>query len=652
MNTFDRHAMGWLLSGLALTVAPHLLRLPWWIACAVIGLGAWRYAASSRGWPPPNRLLRFCGTAAILIGVFLSFGTLLGREAGIALLVTMTALKLLEIRQGRDLIVLFLLAYFVLVTHFLYTQSIPMTVYILLCAWWLLTLHIRASQRPARPMPESLRTAGVLMLQAVPLMVALFILFPRIPGPLWSMPSDAYSAMTGLSDSMSPGQISNLTQSERIAFRVKFEDEAPPPEQRYWRGPVLWDTDGQSWFNQPTPAERAWTPPQLTGDQTLRYSVTLEPHNRRWLLALDLPIDIPGDAHRTGDFQLLATKPVRERRRYDMASYTRYTMTELPRQQRQRALKLPADRNPRAVALGRELRARYHDDQAIIAAALALYRDQPFVYTLSPPRLTSPHPTDQFLFQSRRGFCEHYAGSFTVLLRAAAIPTRVVTGYQGGERNPMDGFYLVRQRDAHAWVEAWLDGQGWVRLDPTAAVAPDRIERSIQLSDFGEGAPIRFQLSESGWLTHGLRQLRYTLDAVNNGWNQWVLGYGPQLQKHFLEKWGLNADSWVNVASTLFLTLSLLIALVIAIMFRPRRQHRDPLQQAYTRFCRKLARRGLTRAANEAPGTYAQRVSAARPDLHDAVQRITQCYAAYRYGPRRRPEQARQLKQLVKRFRP
>ena len=643
--------MGWLLAGLAATIAPHLLHLPWWIAGAVTGLGAWRYMASARGWPAPGRLLRFSGTAVALTGVYFSFGTLFGRDAGVALLIIMTALKLLEVRRDRDLTVLMLLAYFVLITHFLYDQSIPMVVYTLLCTWWLLNLHVRADQRQTRPLRESLRTAAVLMLQAVPLMVALFILFPRIPGPLWNLPNDAFSGMTGLSDSMSPGQISELTQSEQLAFRVKFQDHAPPPEQRYWRGPVLWDTDGQRWFNDPRAPDRR-SPPSLTGDTLLNYTVTLEPHNRRWLLALDLPLNTPGDARMTGDFQLLAAKPVRERRRYDVTSYTRYTMTNLTPTQRQRALHLPPNRNPRTIALGRELRQRHVDDQAVIAAALARYQAQPFVYTLSPPLLTGAHPTDQFLFQSKRGFCEHYAASFTVLMRAAGIPARVVTGYQGGERNPLNDYYLVRQRDAHAWGEVWLEGQGWVRVDPTAAVAPQRIERSIQAADLGIGAPIRFQLNESGWLTHTLRQFRYTLDAVNNGWNQWVLGYGPQLQRQFLHQWGLDADSWVDVAGTLALTLSLLTALVMAVLFMPGRRHQDPLQRAYSRFCRKLARRGLARAANETPSAYAQRISAARPELHDTVQNITRFYNASRYGPRQRRNQAQRLTQLVNQFRP
>ena len=222
MNTFDQHTMTWLLGGLALAIAPHLLHLPWWISGAVLGLGAWRYTASRRGWPTPGRLLRLGGTAAALTGVFLSFGTVFGRDAGVALLVVMTALKLLEVRQTRDLTVLFLLAYFVLITHFLYNQSIPMAGYVLFCTWWLLSLHVRAGQQQTRPLRESTRTAGILMLQAVPLMVALFILFPRIPGPLWNLPSDAYSGMTGLSDSMSPGKISNLIRSNEVAFRVEF----------------------------------------------------------------------------------------------------------------------------------------------------------------------------------------------------------------------------------------------------------------------------------------------------------------------------------------------------------------------------------------------------------------------------------------------
>ncbi|HHM04638.1 MAG TPA: DUF3488 domain-containing protein [Gammaproteobacteria bacterium] len=640
---------GLLLLGLGLSVAPHLPRLPPWISGLVGVLFLWRYLACSRGWAVPGRGPRLAFAAAAMAGIYLSFGSLTGRDAGVALLVVMLSAKLLEVKQRRDVVVLMFVAYFVVVTQFLYSQSVAATAYALFAVWCLLTLHLCAGHSAWRPLAQSVRLAGVLMAQALPLMVVLFVLFPRIPGPLWTLPKDAHGGLTGLSDSMSPGAISQLSQSDAVAFRVQFDGPPPPPEQRYWRGPVLWDTDGRRWFAG-SPG-RAVTVQVAPPQRALHYTVTLEPHNRKWLLALDWPVEVPLDARLSDDFQVLAARPVQQRRRYHLASYLAPASAPLSPAQRRRALALPQGGNPRSVALGRELRRRLRDDRAIVARVLQRFRTEDFVYTLSPPLLAGEHVTDAFLFDSRRGFCEHFAASFVVVMRAAGIPARIVTGYLGGERNPLNGYLVVRQRDAHAWAEVWLNGR-WRRVDPTTAVAPERIERSIQVADLGVGAAVLFEVPGDGVLGDALRRLRYALDAFDNGWNQWVLGYGPELQEKFLDRWGVDARSWSDVAGSLLAAGGLLIAAVAFYMMRPTPQTLDPVQRAYLRFCRKLARCGLKRAEHEAPADFAQRVSRARPDLAATVACITRLYSQLRYSTETTPGKTAELKKRVARFRP
>lgn len=641
-----------LLAVLALVLAPHLPRLPIWAAGLIVAMLAWRSAAALRGWPLLPGGLRVLLTLGAFAGVYASFGSVSGQTAGVALITVMAALKLSELDRRRDLMVMVFLLYFVLVTHFLFSQELWTAAYLLAAATLITTLLIDANHPGSvLPLRTSVMMASRILLRALPLMALMFVLFPRLPGPIWGLPADAGAARSGLSDSMAPGEIARLVGSDAVAFRVRFEGTVPPPSERYWRGPVFQRFDGRRWDAGSRTAADLAPDAELHGTG-YRYELTLEPNRTPWLFALDLPArtGLPADAHINADHQLvLVHGEVRERRRYRLQSHVGYRLqVELPAALRAQTLQLPPARNPRAVALGRQWRRAARDDEAIIDQALRLFREQPFHYTLNPPT-AGRDPVDTFLFDSRRGFCEHFASSFTVLMRAAGIPARVVTGYLGGERNTIGDYWIVRQSDAHAWTEVWLAGRGWLRIDPTAAVAPERIERGIggalddaELPDFLNPA-----------VRGGFRfDLRARWDWLNARWNQWVLGYGPELQTALLQRFGLEGVRDMVLALTALLTFALsAYGLLLMRRATPRRPTDEP-SRLWQRLQRRLARAGLAQAVSEGPADYAARVSAARPDLARAIDEAATLYIRLRYLQHFDHDTARALAAAVARVRP
>lgn len=635
----------WLAAGFLLASVPHLLRIPLWISVMVLAIAGGRlFQLRMRSIPPGKWLLALIAVAAAA-GILLQYRTLFGRDAGVSLLVVMLALKLLETRTQRDGMLLGFLGCFLLVTNFLHSQTIPTAVYMLGCAWLLVASLIGMQYTGKWPgWRHPMQRAGVLILQGVPLMLVLFLLFPRIPGPLWGLPQDAYAGLSGLSDTMSPGSLNNLILSDSIAFRAAFSSRIPEPRNLYWRGPVLWDYDG-----------RTWTAPRIiqntidlpAGDAPIEYTVTLEPHNKRWLFALEFPGQRPPRSVATRDMQLLSFTPVRSRMRYDMVSsmVAAYGADD-DQSVLSRSLRLPADTNPRTAAYAQELRRKFADDRTLVANVLARFRSENYVYTLSPP-LLGEHPVDEFLFETRRGFCEHYASAFTVLMRAAGIPARVVTGYLGGEVNPVGEYILVRQADAHAWTEIWLANIGWVRVDPTAAVSPDRVERGIA-SALPRSDPLPlFVRGDFAWL----QRMRLTWDSVTYTWNQWVLGYTPERQRRFLSQLGFREATWQTLAFVLMIGAGIAVLIGAVLALRDLRSVRtDPVKAAYDRFCRKLARRGLPRGTAEGPRVFAQRAGQQRPELADAVAEISKLYIVLRYGGQNQPEQVKAFRQRVRAF--
>jgi protein-glutamine gamma-glutamyltransferase len=635
----------WTLAALVLVAAPHAERLPIWLSALMGAICLWRIYLARMRLELPARWLLIVIVLSAAAGIYLQYRTLFGRDAGVALLVLMVSLKLLETRSQRDGMVLIFMSYFLVITNFLYSQSIATTIYLLACVWFITAAMIGLQYtREQAGFRNQLRSAGFMLAQSVPLMLILFLLFPRVQGPLWRMPSDARSNVTGLSESMSPGTINQLALSDGVALRATFEDKPPRHSQLYWRGPVMWDFDGRTWhiarFTRTSLKFEAMSAP-------VRYAVTLEPHNRRWLFALDLPGILPPNASATSDFQLRAARPVENRFRYEMQSHLNYEYGKDDNQwYREQALQLPQGYNPRTVAHARALRARYADDASLVQEVLATFRREKFIYTLEPP-LLGTHTADEFLFNTRSGFCEHYASAFVILMRAAGIPARVVTGYLGGELNPFGSYMIVRQSDAHAWAEIWLSGKGWTRVDPTQTAAPARGESGVAAAVPSRDA-LPFSVRGDSPILH---RIRLTIDSAANAWNQWVLGYDIERQRTFLARVGFDDATWRTLAIAIIIAATLItLALALSTLLLRRRQLRDPVTRAYEAFCARLARAGYARYPAEGPMDFASRLSVERPEIAIAVASITQLYIALRYGASPRHEEIARLQQAVTQF--
>lgn len=635
-----------LLFSCVLVLAPHVGHLPGWIIPASVLLLAWRTWITFNGNRMPPRVLLLPVAALAMAGVYWSYRTLFGQQAGVSMLVLLLALKLLEMHAKRDLFVVLFLSFFLILANFFYSQSIGTAFMTIVAIIAMLTTQLSFQYTgTVPPLWKRLRLGAFILGMAVPLTLVLFLLFPRIQGPLWSLPGDAGSGRTGLSDTMSPGNISKLAQSEEIAFRVKFLDAPPPKSSLYWRGPVLGNYDGRTW----TPVQGRNRPDQpvsiVTEGAPLRYQVTLEPHGRRWLFMLEMPQALPqlqgNTAFATPQVELLAAQPVTDRIRYDAASFLDFRLQpeEDPRALSQwRAL--PAGSNPRTRAFAAQLRSRTGDDAGFVEAVLRHFREQEFRYTMEPPPL-GRHVADDFLFGTRAGFCEHYSNAFVILMRAAGVPSRVVTGYQGGEINPADGFMAVRQSDAHAWAEVWLEGRGWVRVDPTAAVAPERIETNLGsvLPRQLLGGLVTFGNGSGNWLS-ALYRMRNQWDAVNNAWNQQVLSYTADKQKEFIKSLGFDNVNWRTAAALMFV-LGLAATALAVLPLAAHRRRISPADAAYEALCRSMAQRGMARASHEGPRSYAARLAGEQsplpPEKKAAAEQFLNLYEAVRYGP---PDQA------------
>lgn len=634
---------------LGTVTAPQLAHLPIWAVPAAAVAALSRLALSSHGRNPPRStfLLLLLGTCLAL--VYGHFRTLTGRDAGVALLVLLAGLKVLEIKSQRDVFVAACLGYFLVISNFLYSQAISLAVYLTLPTVLLTGVLVSASDPAAALAPRGhVALAGRLLMRAVAPTFILFLLFPRISGPIWGLPSDAYGGVTGISDELAPGALTRLSQSSAVAFRVAFQGAAPEATDLYWRGPVFWRTDGKRW----KPVDLPGPPPLLTEtDATVRYSITLEPHNSRWLFSLDLPIAAPQGATLGQDFQLRAARPIRTGHRYELSSVLRYKAVTISPEARRLALELPPRAHPRARQLAQTWRRRLRDDAAVVNQGLRYFREHAFRYTLTPPRLQED-TVDQFLFGTRRGYCEHYATSFAVLMRAAGIPARVVAGYQGGTFNPLGGYFIVRQLDAHAWTEVWLRDRGWVRVDPTAAVAPERIALGMRALAAGVSAanPFAAGRRDGAW-TVLLDYLSFGWDSANNLWNGWVLAYGPERQEELFAQLG-----WPDISRATLGTGVVLLVLLALLVLRSLEARRtlaaDPVRRSYQHFCQKALRKGIARRSAEGPQDFAARACAAFPEHSRRIRVITRLYVRLRYCPGTPSHWINTLQRLVNGFRP
>ncbi|MCF7982879.1 MAG: DUF3488 and transglutaminase-like domain-containing protein [Thiohalocapsa sp.] len=643
-----------ILYGLGL--APLISALHGQVGLFIAGLFCLHLAAIR--WPRlrPGTFVLALLTIAGGANVLDSYHSVVGQSPGTALLVTMLALKLLEARAPRDLRVLLLLFGFLLVVQFLFNESALLAAYLtallVVDLALLLDMTIGAGRRTLRERVSVAATlAGRTVLMAAPLALLLFFFFPRLDAPLWDLGLESEQAVSGLKNWLEPGSIEELVVSGEDALRVRFDREPGiPTEAMYWRGPVLWHTDGKRWL----PASRYAFPdaaPQIepTGPD-LGYLVAMEPTDQHWLIALDLPTDYPDDAVLTPDFQVLSQKPVDDFRVYRMTSAPSYRTTGLSLDEETAALALPDNVTPRM----RELVGRWTVDdppaQEVVERALRHFNREPFRYTLLPPKL-GENMADSFLFETRSGFCEHYASTFALLMRIAGVPSRIVLGYLGGEYNPLSRDYVVRQSDAHAWTEVWIQERGWVRIDPTAAVAAERVDADSRLSSFGASRPVRFRVGADSGLGRALRGLRMGIDALEAGWKNWVIEFSDRKQQRMLDYLGLAHLRQYGLILLLAIGGSVVMLSWNLFLARPARTA-DPVQRAYELFSRRLSALGLGRRAAEGPLDYSNRIVAQRPDLAPHVEAIVRLYLRLRYAGEQDGGEQIRLQRLVDQFRP
>jgi transglutaminase-like putative cysteine protease len=561
------------------------------------------------------------------IGVFAEYWTIVGRDAGLALLTVMTSFKFLESKRHRDLLILVFLCYFLIATHFLFSQSI-FTAGLMFATLVVITATlITINQRDDKiDLKQLLSSSARLVALSVPLMLILFILVPRVPGPLWGISNEQRGGVTGLSDHMSPGQISNLIRSNEVAFRVDFEDKVPDQSMLYWRGPVMARYNGSRWYRARRQVLNRFN--LTVTEPAIKYTVTLEPNGEYWLLALDMPTKLVPDSLMTADFQLISKKKINDLMRYSMESRLAYQVGENESlEYLELTLEFPANSNPETISLGKSLAERFDRNEDIIDAVLAMFREQEYFYTLQPPIL-GDNAVDEFLFGTRRGFCEHYAGSFALLMRAAGIPARVVTGYQGGEYNNVGNYLIVRQSDAHAWTEVWLENKGWVRIDPTAAVSPSRIEQGLDEALPDDESIFRIQNRNPLF-----GNLLYSWDNMQHGWNDWVINYDNRKQRNFLSKLELGIENWSDmVFALIFLLLSVTGFYWLIVRYRERPPKPEAYEILFKRVLKKLSKRGFQKRPSEDTRAFLERVSDRDFPQREQLADIVELYNRIKYG--------------------
>ncbi len=624
----------WLSATLSFAVIPHALRIPFWMPILFFSLALWRlhqgrrWRSSSKKPSLSARFGRQFIMVVIVFGVFNSYGTLVGRDAGVALLVLLAGLKLVELQNQRDYYIGCFIAMFLVLTNFFYSQTILTAIHMMLAVTLIVTSLISLNDSNGFVNSQKRVTVALsLLVQSIPFLLILFVLFPRIDGPLWGLPKDAHAGTTGLDDEMSPGQISQLSLSDKVAFRVEFSDPIPENSSLYWRGPVLWFSDGVKWVGEKRPDKPLAIEVQ---GSPVNYSVTMEATDKNWLYGLEMPARLPDRAFLSHDQQILTRRPVQARRRYELRSYTQFKLPARGEEELQRALQLPQGYHPKARALGKSWQDEGKKGLEVVNMALQMFNQEAFYYTLSPPLLLQDN-VDQFIFETQQGFCEHYAAAFVILMRAAGVPARVVTGYQGGNLNPVGNYLVVRQHDAHAWAEVWLQDEGWLRIDPTAAVAPERIREGIDIALPNNIIALPLGLQNNKMAQKMWRSMSHNLDAINMRWNQWILGYNNKRQNIFLNKISFGKVNWQAMTSWLF-GLSALVLVSVALYLRKNaRAQLDEARQLYDRFCHKLARCGIERADSEGPRDFALRAGHQRKDLAEDIDAITALYIRSRY---------------------
>lgn len=654
----SRNGLFWVLLAFVAVVALHLDHLPAWIIALTGASVLWRILEYRGVVPFPPWPLKAIFVASCVIGLASSYRSLLGLEPMVAMLIAGFGLKLLEMHHKRDAVVLVYVAYFTAAINCIFTQDIPYFGLVLLTYVITTTALVSINQPKDQGFSAGPSLIAVRILAtSIPLMLVLFLVMPRL-GTLWSIPVPKNQARTGIGDTMAPGDFSRLVGSDKLAFRARFDDEIPGRDRLYWRGLVFSEFDGREWtqaefYGPDRPIlQRGDISGIVRMGEPISYALTMEPTYQRWLFALSTPASFEPGIRRIRDSRLVSATRIGQRRNFDIQSWLDYRLEPKGlhpyRDQLERAL--PPGSNPETVRVAREWARETRNVEALIQRLLQLY-NRSFVYTLEPP-LLGTHAVDEFLWQTRRGFCEHFAGSFAFFMRAAGYPARVVVGYQGGEIHPTENFVTVRQYDAHAWAEVWIKDQGWLRVDPTAAVAPERIEMSLadlfrDEENFLADSPlslIRFR--DFGFVNWIILHR----DFLDYAWATWVLGYDKR-QSDFLKQLLGRVDAFrLGLMFLAAAGLSLLPFLTLWLINR-RRERPDPRDELIHRFCSRMARAGLPRRTGEGILDYARRIAADRPQLEPGVMAIANAYVNLRYNDNA-PVHVDELRRLVRQIAP
>lgn len=652
LEQIPRSSLTLLLISQGAVIAPHLTRMAIWTLLIWGACVLWRVLIHQGRWGYPSALTKAAFVILAGIGVSMSYGIQFSLDPAVALLIVAFALKLLEMRTRRDALVVIFLGYFIIGTGFLFEQGILITLYQLLAVLAVTAALVALHQSWNRPRPlASLRSAAIILLQAVPLTIVIFVFFPRI-APLWSVPLPDASTRTGLAESMTPGSITELGRSRELAFRVEFEGAPPPPPGLYWRVMTYSQYEDGTWRPGSNSGflEQAvhWVGASATPDwvqqlqasvaddaEPIRYTVLAEPSYRPWLFALDLARPLTPATGLGRDFRVLHYGPITQRFRYEVESRGAVLDVGLADWYRLRETALPARGNPRTRDLVAAMLRQHDSPRELALGVLQHFASEPFHYTLNPPALGS-EDIDEFLFDTRRGFCGHYASAFVFMMRLAGVPARIVAGYQGGEFNPVGDYLAVRQYDAHAWAEVWIENEGWVRFDPTMVVAPDRIELGAEaaFSENEEEAGFGDFAGDSFWRRWDrLADAIYFIESLEHRWNVMVVSYDPALQSRFLrDLLGEVTPLRVAVAAACAAGLAILIGLLGALPGYLRRR-RPPLLRWHDGFCETFARAGLPRQPSEAPGRYGQRLKIRFPELADDIEVLSLRLDDALFGP-------------------
>ncbi|HYJ04402.1 MAG TPA: DUF3488 and transglutaminase-like domain-containing protein [Chthoniobacterales bacterium] len=639
-TVIPRRPLLWLAAALLCLVPPMLGSLAIWVPLVFLT------ALLAKFWmDKKDRRLRSAlwKTVLALLGLgatIATYGSPTGVEPGVSLVVLLASLKILEAHTARDFHVLVMVGWVLCLGGFIMSQEFTVALCVLAAFVLLVTALVqfhrgRASGKVVGP---PLSTAGKILAQALPLVIILFLLFPRGTGGFRLQLPGGPADSTGFSGKLSPGTVASIATSEELAFRAEFPDgNMPRRSALYWRGAVLSNGGGLQW-EAGLGLGRAQAGVRPAGD-SIRQRITLEPHGGRWLFALDRPLAAPAGATLAPGRYLHTPRPNTRMRRYEVVSAPHATEDELRPRQRAALLLLPASISPEVHQLAQSWATQNSDPRAVVKAALEFFRTQGFVYSISPGQYEGAAALDDFLFRRKVGFCEHYAGTFATLMRAAGIPSRVVVGYLGGEFNQFGNYILVRQSEAHAWCEVWIPETGWERVDPTSVVAPERLSLGSLREMLAAARQTAAEGGESATrrTRNALRffdNARLAWDTLSFAWDTRVLSFDLDAQREFFTH--LRIGGWSGGSYLLWIAaIAASLLAVYATLSRWRaRPRQDSLRALYDQFCLKAGRLGASRLASEGPANYAKRAMDLIPHQADRIRRITENYIALRYSPK------------------